>query len=127
MPNPCISASRFSNEVPSEAECVAEQAARQRDLERELEYQIERQGRGDRSEAREDEGAALVLGERAEHVDCRGEIDPDQWNDADIDGGLDKQHSQPLQFARPQDDFAGVQPSLRQVEYAAAQDDEADD
>src|SRR5258705_11744568 len=65
--------------------------------------------------------------QRAKHVGGRGEIYPYQWNDADIDGGWYKQHSQPFQFARPQDDFAGVQPALRQVEYAAAQDDEADD
>src|SRR3979411_2201920 len=65
--------------------------------------------------------------QRAKHVAGRGEIDPYQWNDADVDGGRDKQQSQPFQFARPQDDFAGVQPSPSQVEYAAAQADEADD
>src|SRR5216684_997136 len=126
MVKPCSRASRFSNEAPSEAE-VAEQAARQRDLERALEDHIERQRGADRSDACEDERASLVPGERSEHIGCRGEIHPYQRDDTDINGGRDKEYRQPLQFARPQQDVACLKPSLHQIEYTAAQNDEADD
>src|SRR5216683_604512 len=95
MVKPCSRASRFSNEAPSEAE-VAEQAARQRDLERTLEDHIERQRGADRSDACEDERASLVPGERSKHIGCRGEIHPNQRNDADINGSRDKEYAQPL-------------------------------
>src|SRR3979490_3256086 len=104
MPKPCIRASRFSNQAPSETDEVAEQAARQRDLERQLEYQIQRHGGADRSGAAEDERAALVPGERAEHIEGRGQIHSHQWNNADINGGRDKEYSQPFQLALAKDD-----------------------
>src|SRR3981081_218739 len=127
MPNPCIRASRFSNEFPSEADEVAERAARQRNLESELKDQIERQRRADRSDTREDERAALVPGQRAEHIEGRGEIHSDCRNHADKKNGRDKEHSQPLELARPQYNVAGLKPSPREVVYTAAQNDDADD
>src|ERR1700737_1256367 len=66
-------------------------------------------------------------GERSEHVARRGEIYPYQRNDTDIDGGRDKEHSHPLELVRPQDDVACLQPSLHEIEYAAAKNEEADE
>src|SRR6266436_2417836 len=112
MVKPWRSASRFSNEPPSETDEVAEQAARQRDLERALEDQVERQRGADRSDTGEDERSSLVPGECSEHIACRGEIHSDQRNDTDINGGRDKEKPQPLELARPQHDVACLQPSL---------------
>src|SRR5712664_2495363 len=124
MVKPWRRASRFSNETPSETDDVAEQAARQRDLERALEDQVERQRGADRSDTCEDERASLVPGERSEHIACRGEIHTYQRNDTDINGGRDKEYSQPPEFARPQHDVVCLQPALHEVEDTAAQDDE---
>src|ERR1700676_4393513 len=98
---PWSRASRFSNETPLKSKRGAEHAARQRDLECKLEYQVERHCCGDRGDGREDERASLVPGERAEHIAGRGEIHACQRNSADINHGRDKEHSEPLEFARP--------------------------
>src|SRR5687768_15925045 len=71
MVKPWRSASRFSNEAPSETDDAAEQTARQGDLERKLKYQIERQGSTDRGNGREDKCAALLPGESPEHITGR--------------------------------------------------------
>src|SRR5260370_28016633 len=127
MVKPWSRASRFSNQTPSEAHDVAEQAARQRDLERTLKDQIKRYRRADRGDTGEDERASLGPGQVSEHVSGRGEIHSYQRNDADINSGRDKEHSQPLEFARPQHDLACLQRSLRKIVDTPAQNDEADD
>src|SRR6202048_165603 len=97
MVKPCRSASRFSNDTPLETGEVAAQTARQRDLERALEDQIERKRGADRSDSGEDERASLVPGECSEHIACRGALHTYQRNDADINGGRDKENRRPLE------------------------------